>query len=558
MDLSQAHADIESSPGCEHLLRANLEAITRELELAKKQHAADMEEKELQNHEAKRQFEKKILELEDDRDETSRNLQQQKKRCQKFLGELNDLKITLDECQGRNQDLEKKQRSFDSQLFAEKADATEIRAAHSRLVRENEDLKLHLENLKKEQEQKETTISKLSGNLQQITDDVMQTVEGDVESDAALIVSLKKSKRELDQRILELQEELDDAHDEIETVRQQKERLQMEVEKDKQNFQRDIQARDTEIEELRLSFNRRNKQAENQIDELERERSKIDATRRELEQKVRVMEEEVNTRKATQADAKLKRDIKRYRALLDDAMLQIENLNKESGGKLQAKQLKSEIEDQRIELDSVTRAKKQIDSDYADLHNQYDELFKVKTELEEQIVSLKREITEKNIHIEDVEDDQNELSRKVKQTMSQNSDLQKQLIETQGRADQYRLEKQDLNERVLSLENKVSFMQSNSVDKGELQKMEMKWRETETKLDFEKAANKRLENGIQRAKLASEKGQEDRNSVVGAEQRARENSNKLSKQVRQLQEDLRDAERAKVDATSRQIKAVSI
>merc|ERR1712157_199997 len=118
---NKSHNDIKSDVGCEHLLRARLEAMARELEMLKRQHEADMQEKDDQTDQSKRQYEKKLAELEDEKEDAERNLQQQKKKSQRLLGELNDSKIQLDEILSRNHELEKKQRQFDSQSFAAQA-----------------------------------------------------------------------------------------------------------------------------------------------------------------------------------------------------------------------------------------------------------------------------------------------------------------------------------------------------------------------------------------------------------------------------------------------------
>merc|ERR1711976_640222 len=120
---------------------------------------------------------------------------------------------------------------------------------------------------------------------------------------------------------------------------------------------------------------------------------------------------------------------------------------------------------------------------------------------------------------------------------SQNTELQKQIVEVQSRADQYRMEKQDLNEKLLALENKLNYQQSNFVDKSQVGKMEMKLRELETKLDFEKSTSKRLENSLARTKEQLEKYSGERNLAEDSKLRSKDEQGKLAKQVRQLQDD---------------------
>merc|ERR1711976_564924 len=142
-----------------------------------------------------------------------------------------------------------------------------------------------------------------------------------------------------------------------------------------------------------------------------------------------------------------------------------------------------------------------------------------------------------------------------KQTITQNTDLQKQIVEIQSRADQYRMEKQDLNEKLLALENKLNYQQSNFVDKSQVGKMEMKLRELETKLDFEKSTSKRLENSLTRTKEQLEKYSGERNLAEDSKLRSKDEQGKLQKQLRSLQDEIRDVERQKIDLTNKAIKA---
>lgn len=249
-DMSKVHSDIETSPGCEHLLRARLEAITRELELAKRNHAAAIADRDDQFDQSKRQSEKKLAELEDEKEEAERSSQQSKKKSQRLLSELNDLKIQFDEVVGRNHDLEKKQRKFDSEKFAIEAENTELKTIANRVGREKEDLENCLNQMEKGTIDKEKELMGVQGQLEQITNDVLDTVERDVEDDAAVIVTLKKLKRELDSKVEELEEECDEQANELDQHKTQIERLQVETERSKQNHQRELDAREQELEEL--------------------------------------------------------------------------------------------------------------------------------------------------------------------------------------------------------------------------------------------------------------------------------------------------------------------
>lgn len=96
--------------------RLKYERAVRELEYTRKrlqtQHEHDLE----QLVGLKKQLEKKLADAFEEIDEQRKVVAQWKRKNQKMAGEMNDLRILLDEQNARNNVLEKKQKKFDSEL----------------------------------------------------------------------------------------------------------------------------------------------------------------------------------------------------------------------------------------------------------------------------------------------------------------------------------------------------------------------------------------------------------------------------------------------------------
>lgn len=91
------------------------ERVAKELEFTKRrlqtQHEHDLD----QLVGLKKQLEKKLADAYEEVEEQRQVVGQWKRKAQKLSGEMNDLRMLLDEQNGRNNVLEKKQRKFDAE-----------------------------------------------------------------------------------------------------------------------------------------------------------------------------------------------------------------------------------------------------------------------------------------------------------------------------------------------------------------------------------------------------------------------------------------------------------
>lgn len=133
--LSEDEEDGEIDGG---IYKQRYERATKELEFTKRrlqqQHEDDLE----QLVGLKKQLEKKLSDSYDEIEEQKQFVNQWKRKVQKLNGEMNDLKLLLEEQYSRNNILEKKQRKFDSEIQLLNDEIKQEKLQRERLAREKE------------------------------------------------------------------------------------------------------------------------------------------------------------------------------------------------------------------------------------------------------------------------------------------------------------------------------------------------------------------------------------------------------------------------------------
>lgn len=107
--------DVGNDEGNDSIYKLKYERATKELEFTKRrlqtQHEHDLD----QLIGLKKQLEKKLSDAYEEVEEQRQVVGQWKRKTQKLSGDMNDLRMLLDEQNGRNNLLEKRQRKFDAE-----------------------------------------------------------------------------------------------------------------------------------------------------------------------------------------------------------------------------------------------------------------------------------------------------------------------------------------------------------------------------------------------------------------------------------------------------------
>ncbi|XP_042627119.1 unconventional myosin-XVIIIa-like isoform X4 [Cyprinus carpio] len=524
--------------------RLKYERAIREIEFTKKRLQQEFDDKLEVEQQNKRQLERKLTDLQADNEEVQRVAQQLKKKCQRLTAELQDTKLHLEGQQSRNHDLEKKQRKFDSEQTQAQEEVQREKSQREKLSREKDMLTGEVFSLRQQLEDKDLEICAVNLKLEQMEAE-LQDLNSQESKDEASLAKVKKQIRDLEAKVKDQEEELDEQAGTIQMLEQAKLRLEMEMERLRQTHSKEIESKDDEVEEIRQSCSKKLKQMEVQLEEEYEEKQKVLRERRDLEAKLMSAQDQVSHRDV-ETEKRLRKDLKRTKALLADAQLMLDHLKNNAPSKREIAQLKNQLEESEFTCAASVKARKSMEVEIEDLHVQMDDISKSKQTLEEQLSRLQREKNDLQSRMEEDQEDLNELMKKHKAAVAQSTQNLAQISDLQAQLEEAMKEKQDVQEKLTALQSQLEFQEQSMVDKSLVSRQEAKIRELETKMEFEKTQVKRLESLVARLKENLEKLTEERDQRSASENREKEQNKRLLRQIRDIKEEM--AELAKKEA----------
>ncbi|XP_078338722.1 unconventional myosin-XVIIIa-like isoform X6 [Crassostrea virginica] len=547
---AQAMEGIDEDFGDDSIYKERYERVMRESTVSRKRMEKQHEEELEKEQSLKKNVERKLHEAIEDADDQRRQLSAAKKKAQRLAAEMQDTKLHLEEQMSRNNDLERKQRRFDAELNKSQEEVRDERNLREKLQRERDQLasaKLTLEQdlqrMKVEYEEKSEKVDRLNRELMDLT------LTGTKGSDQE-VMSLKKAKHELESKIKDQEEELDDQAGQIQQLEQTKIRLEMNLERSKQQHNKELEEKEEEIEELRYSMQKKLKNLENQMEEEYDDKKKLQQEKRELERQIQELGASAGTRNH-EGEKRLKRDLIRTRALLRDAEIVIQKNQGSEGTKAQIKSLRNKLDDSEYAAAAATKAKKTMELEIQDLQQQLDDIFRAKTESENKAMALLREKTELQSQLDENEEDYNDVMRKYKAVVQQ-ATLDQTLISQQSQQiEDLSSDRERLKQEIADLQLKIQNFEDNTVDKSAVGRLESKIRDLENKLDLEISQKHRLEVQVARTKEQVDKLVEEKEGLMSQKTQTEENVKRVQRQLRDLREEFSDAQKKEMEVSQK-------
>ena len=144
---------------------------------------------------------------------------------------------------------------------------------------------------------------------------------------------------------------------------------------------------------------------EQQLENEHEERLNFVRETHELETKI-INLQELAARSADEEQVtKLKKDLKRTKALLKDAQLMVERSKSDSSNKVVMRQLKNQLEDAEFAKTAALKAKQNLELELSDVQQQLDDVTRSKSDLEDRILRMSREKAEMSTQLEDSEEE---------------------------------------------------------------------------------------------------------------------------------------------------------
>ncbi|XP_014213237.1 unconventional myosin-XVIIIa isoform X2 [Copidosoma floridanum] len=524
----------------------------RELEFTKRKMAQQHEDDLEQLVGLKKQLEKKLADAYEEVEEQRQVVGQWKRRVQKLNGEMHDLRLLLEEQTARNNLLEKKQRKFDSETQNLMDDLRQEKIARERLAREKEiaiaekfSIEQNLSDARLEIELKEERLQTLSQELEELT------FGGKTEEEVA---QLKKAKHELEKKVKDQEEELDDLAGQVQLLEQAKLRLEMSIEQQRKEMRKEMQQRDEELEDVRGSAMKKVKALEQQLENEHEERTIVLREKHELERRLVAIEDQDRTDRAVEAETtqRLKRDLKRTRALLRDAQMMLERSKGDSTGKAALRHLKNQLEDAECARTVAVKAKQAIEQELSETQAALEEASRQRSEAEDRANTANRERAELLSQLEENEEELAEVLKKYRAAVQQVSAEQAQLQESQVQIAALEAEKSSLKDQLSELSQRLESVEQlgdPTANSLATRRLEFRTKELESKLELEQTTRARLETQIARLKETVDKLQSESALLRTKEQSAQDAARRLQRSLREVREEAASASAREQEAT---------
>ncbi|XP_046371611.2 unconventional myosin-XVIIIa-like isoform X3 [Haliotis rufescens] len=530
------------------IYKERYERLSKELAMTKKRLHQQHEEEMEQELQSRRLLEKRLHDAVEEAEEQRRLVQLTKKKVQRITQEMQDTKLHLEEQMTRNNELERKQRRFDTELNMAQEDVRDEHTLREKLQKERDSLMSEKYTLEQDvQRYKMDYESQVEKNerLEKELTDLLSSGKDNNE-----VVVLKRAKHTLESKLREQEEELDDQAGQIQQLEQGKLRLEMNLERSRQQHLKDLEEKDEEMEEMRFKTQKKLRQMESQVEEEYEEKRRIMEEKNNLERQMENMGAHAPARDKD-TEKRLRKTLKKTKALLKDAGNTLQKQKTVEGAKVQIHQLKNQLDDALFSSQAAVKGKKRMELEIQDLQQQIEDFSRSKQEAEDRCMSLLREKSDLQNKLEENEEDLTEIMKKYKAAVQQQSVDHITLSSQLQQIEELSTERCNLQQEVENLSSRVMSYEDTSVDKHSVTRLENKIRELEGKLDLEQTTRQRIEVQVSRLKEQLEKEKTEKGDMGMSKMQMEESMKRLQKQLRDLREELTDSQKKEFDATNK-------
>lgn len=386
-------------------------------------------------------------------------------------------------------------------------------------------------------ELKEQKVNGLNRELQELT------FNGSTEEEVA---ALKRSKHQLENKLKDQEEELDDLAGQVQLLEQVKTRLEMGLEQERKEHRRELAQRDQENEETRCSAAKKIKALECEIENEHDDRTALIRERHDLERRLVDAEDRERCRSVNDQETigRLRRDVKKLKALLRDAQTVQEQRSDSQANRIAMRQLRNQLEDAESARDSALKARTMAETDLAEVTASLDEAQAARRTAEERASALARDKNHLQSQLDENEEELAEVLKKYRGTVQQLSAEQAVQQEQAGRVAELETDRANLQERLAELTFRLDNMETHGDPAGSLhlKRLQLRVAELESKLQLELATRTRLEVQITRLKEQAERLDGERVAAQCKENTAQETVRKMQRSLREVRESMAEKE----------------
>ncbi|KAF1455432.1 Unconventional myosin-XVIIIb, partial [Spheniscus demersus] len=477
--------------------------------------------------------------------------QQLRRRCRQLACELEDARVLAESQQSRSHELEKRQKKFDLQLAQALGESAFEKSLREKVSQENISIRWEMGKLQQSLQQKEAEAASLAQRTTMLSGRV-QELSTPSALDARAVPALRKQLWDLEASAAEQQKELERQTAAVDHLEQLHQRLELEIERMKQIHQKELEDKDEELEDVRQSCQRRLRQLEMQLEQEYEERQMVLHEKQDLEGLVGTLCEQIGHRDFD-VEKRLRRDLRRTRALLADVQLLLAAPGQPGAGAQELERLRKQLEESKAKCAEAQRSQQTAAVELENLHTELETLNRNKTLVDEQLYQLQHERADLLKRIDEDQEDLNELMAKHKALIAQSATDIAQIRELQTQVEDVKKEKQSLQEKLQAAQARAVRLEQCPAERSIVSRQEAHIRDLESQLDFQAVQMKRFEVLVLRLRDSIIKMGEELEKAAESEAREKETTRYYQRRMEEMKADMDELVQRELESSRRRV-----
>ncbi|NXQ27783.1 MY18B protein, partial [Alaudala cheleensis] len=475
--------------------------------------------------------------------------QRLRRRCQRLACELEDARVLAESQQSRSHELEKRQKKFDLQLAQALGQSAFEKSLREKLSQENTSIRWEMGKLQQSLEHKEAEVARLEQQVAVLAGRVQElSTPGATDT----VPVLKKKLWDLEGSAAEQRKELERQTAAVDHLEQVHERLELEIERMKQIHQKELEDKDEELEDMQKSCQKRLRQLEMQLEQEHEQKQMVLHEKQDLEGLIGTLCEQIGHRDFD-VEKRLRRDLRRTRALLADVQLLLAAPAEPGASAQELEHLRKQLEESEAKCAEAQRCQQTAAQELENLHTELETLSRNKTLVDEQLFQLQHERADLLKRISEDQEDLNELMEKHKALIAQSATDIAQIRELQTQVEDVKKEKQSLQEKLQAAQARAAQLEQCPAERSIVSRQEARIRDLESQLDFQAVQMKRFEVLVLRLRDSIIQMGEELEKAAESEARERENTRYYQRRMEEMKADMDELVQRELESSRRRM-----
>ncbi|RLV99856.1 hypothetical protein DV515_00009406 [Chloebia gouldiae] len=366
------------------------------------------------------------------------------------------------------------------------------------------------------------------------------------------VPALKKKLWDLEGSAAEQKKELERQTAAVDHLEQVHERLELEIERMKQIHQKELEDKDEELEDTQKSCQKRLRQLEMQLEQEHEQKQMVLHEKQDLEGLIGTLCEQIGHRDFD-VEKRLRRDLRRSRALLADVQGLLAAPAEPGGSAQELEQLRKQLEESEAKCAEAQRSQQTAALELENLHTELETLSRSKTLVDEQLFQLQHERADLLKRIDEDQEDLNELMEKHKALIAQSATDIAQIRELQMQVEDVKKEKQSLQEKLQAAQARAAQLEQCPAERSIVSRQEARIRDLESQLDFQAVQMKRFEVLVLRLRDSIIQMGEELEKAAESEAREKENTRYYQRRMEEMKADMDELVQRELESSRRRM-----